>query len=289
MRMIIVSGLSGSGKSVALHMLEDIGYYCIDNLPAGLLGTLAEQTVATGDPIYERLAVGIDARNRPEDLRRVPEVVEKLRRNGTACDLLFLHANQATLIKRYSETRRKHPLSSQTVALSEAIEHERRLLNPIAAAADLTVDSSQTTVHELRELVRDRVHGGQPTSSVLFRSFGFKSGIPVDADFVFDVRCLPNPYWEKDLKKLTGLDKEIVEWLESHTMVHQMRDDIQSFLERWLPETERSSRSYITVAIGCTGGRHRSVYLVERIAAHFRTLHERILIRHDEVDKGANA
>jgi UPF0042 nucleotide-binding protein len=289
MRLIIVSGLSGSGKSVALHMLEDLGYYCIDNLPAALLGTLAEQTVATGDPAYERLAVGVDARNRPDDLRKVPGVVERLRREGTACEVLFLHANDATLMKRYSETRRKHPLSSDTLALGEAIEQERRLLDPIAAAADIMLDTSRTSVHELRELVRERLHGADAESSILFRSFGFKSGVPVDADFIFDVRCLPNPYWEKDLKRLTGLDAPVVEWLESHQMVHDMRDQITEFLERWLPEFERSSRSYVTIGIGCTGGRHRSVYIVERLANHFKGSYPRILVRHDEIRGGEDA
>lgn len=286
MRLIIVSGLSGSGKSVALHMLEDLGFYCIDNLPAGLLDTLAEQTVATRDPAYERLAVGIDARNRPDDLRKVPAVVERLRRDGMACEILFLHANHSTLMQRYSETRRKHPLSSDTVALSEAIEKERALLDPIAAAADLTLDTSRTSVHELRELVRDRLHGADAASSVLFRSFGFKSGVPVDADFIFDVRCLPNPYWEKDLKRLTGRDAPVVEWLEAHLVVHEMRDQVTAFLERWLPEFERSSRSYVTIGIGCTGGRHRSVWLVERLADHFRARHSHVLVRHDELGDG---
>lgn len=283
MRLIIVSGLSGSGKSVALHMLEDLGYYCIDNLPAALLGTLAERTVATGDPVYERLAVGVDARNRPDDLRKVPGVVERLRRDGTACEVLFLHANHATLMKRYSETRRKHPLSSDTLALSEAIEQERALLDPIAAAADITLDTSRTSVHELRELVRERLHGSDAASSILFRSFGFKSGVPVDADFIFDVRCLPNPYWEKDLKQLTGRDPQVIDWLESHPLVHEMRDQVSAFLERWLPEFEKSSRSYVTIGVGCTGGRHRSVYIVERLAAHFRTLRTHVLVRHDEI------
>lgn len=283
MRMIIVSGLSGSGKSVALHMLEDLGYYCIDNLPAGLLATLAETTVATGDAIYERLAVGIDARNRPEELRRVPEVVESLRRAGTDCELMFLHANRTTLMQRYSETRRKHPLSGDSIALSEAVDTERSLMDPIAATADLTIDTSRTSVHELRELIRERIHGAGATTSLLFRSFGFKSGIPVDADFVFDVRCLPNPYWEQSLKRHSGLDSVVVEWLESHPLVHELRDDIVRFLERWLPEFERSSRSYLTVAIGCTGGKHRSVYMAEKVAAHFRGLRDPILVRHDEL------
>jgi RNase adapter protein RapZ len=283
MRMVIVSGLSGSGKSVALHMLEDLGYYCIDNLPAGLLATLAERTIATGDPVYERLAVGIDARNRPEDLRRVPDVVENLRRSGMACELVFLHANRATLMQRYSETRRKHPLSNDSVALSEAIEHEHSLLKPVAATADLTLDTSRSSVHELRDLVRERVHGDDTTSSILFRSFGFKNGIPVDADFMFDVRCLPNPYWEKPLKRRTGHEPEVVEWLESHPIVHEMRDQITAFLERWLPEFEGSSRSYITVAIGCTGGMHRSVYMAEKLAEHFRGARPHVLVRHDEV------
>lgn len=284
MRMVIVSGLSGSGKSVALRKLEDLGYYCIDNLPAGLLATLAETTVATGDAVYERLAVGIDARNRPEELKRVPEVVASLRAAGISCELVFLHANRTTLMQRYSETRRKHPLSGDTIALGEAVDTERRLLAPVAATADLTIDTSRSSVHELRDLVRERIHGADATTSLLFRSFGFKSGIPVDADFVFDVRCLPNPYWEAPLKAHSGLEPAVVEWLESHPLVHELRDDIVGFLQRWLPEFERSGRSYLTVAIGCTGGVHRSVYMVERVAAFFRERRGHVLVRHDELD-----
>lgn len=283
MRMVIVSGLSGSGKSVALHMLEDLGYYCIDNLPAGLLDTLAEQTVATGDPVYERLAVGVDARNRPHDLRKVPEVVEKLRRAGTACEIVFLHADHQVLVKRYSETRRKHPLSSDSVPLDEAIEHERQLLNPIAAAADLTLDSTRTSVHELRELVRDRVHGSGAETSLLFRSFGFKAGIPGDADFVFDVRCLPNPYWETQLRPLTGKDEAVKSFLDSEPRVQEMITDITAFLERWIPRYRDFQRSYLTVAIGCTGGQHRSVYVTEAVAEGLAARFGTIQTRHPEL------
>jgi len=281
MRLIVISGLSGSGKSVALHMLEDLDYYCIDNLPAGLLPTFVEHTVHSGEPTYSLTAVGVDARNRPKDVASVPQLVAELRRDGLHCDVVFLRADDEVLLKRYSETRRRHPLSRTGASLAEAIATERRLLEPIADAADLVIDTSNSSVHELRELVRQRL-GERPERrlSILFESFAYRHGLPGDADFVFDVRSLPNPYWEPGLSRLTGRDHAVVEFLEKHASVQHMLQDITRFLERWIPELQQTNRSYLTVAIGCTGGQHRSVYLVERLAAHFAGKHAHVLTRH---------
>jgi UPF0042 nucleotide-binding protein len=281
MRLVVISGLSGSGKSVALHMLEDIGYYCIDNLPAGLLPTFVEHTVISGEPIYRLTAVGVDARNRPEDIASVPALIAELRRSGLGCDVVFLRAEDEVLLKRYSETRRRHPLSRTGVGLTEAIAAEQALLEPIADAADLVIDTSHSSVHELRELVRQRL-GERPHGrlSILFESFAFRRGLPGDADFVFDVRHLPNPYWEPGLTRLTGRDPAVIEYLDRHPSVQEMVGDITRFLDRWIPEFERTNRSYLTVAIGCTGGQHRSVYLAERLAAHFAARYSHVMARH---------
>jgi RNase adapter protein RapZ len=281
MRLVVVSGLSGSGKSVALHMLEDLGYYCIDNLPAGLLPTFVAHTVRSEEPTYRLTAVGVDARNRPADIESVPQLVAELKRSGLNCEVVFLRAEHDVLLKRYSETRRRHPLSRTGVSLAEAIEAERRLLEPIANAADLVLDTTRSSVHDLRELVRQRI-GERPEGrlSILFESFAYRHGLPGDADFVFDVRNLPNPYWEPVLSRLTGRDDAVIEFLERHETVQEMFEDIRHFLERWIPDYEHTNRSYLTVAIGCTGGQHRSVYLVERLAAHFAARHPLVRARH---------
>ncbi|HSN71266.1 MAG TPA: RNase adapter RapZ, partial [Steroidobacteraceae bacterium] len=262
MRLVVISGLSGSGKSVALHMLEDLDYYCIDNLPAGMLPALVAHTVQSGESSYRLTAVGVDARNRPADVASVPEVIRGLCQEGLSCDVVFLRADDEALLKRYSETRRRHPLSRTGVSLLEAIQAERRLLEPIADAADLVIDTSNTSVHELRELIRQRLaERPEGRLSILFESFAYRQGVPGDADFVFDVRSLPNPYWEPGLSRLTGRDAPVVEYLDRHASVQQMLGDLTRFLEQWIPEFQRTNRSYLTVAIGCTGGQHRSVYL----------------------------
>jgi RNase adapter protein RapZ len=285
MRLVVVSGLSGSGKSVALNMLEDLGWYCIDNIPAGLVQALVGHTVRVEEPMYRRVAVGLDARNRPVDLAAIPALVADLRRSGLGCEVLYLHAEDNVLLRRYAETRRRHPLAADGVSLAEAISQERRLLEPLANIADLTVDTSTLSTHALREMVRSRV--GQRLDSrlsILFESFGFKEGIPGDADFVFDARTLPNPFWEPALKALTGRDAPVVQFLESHPAVERMFGDIARFLEGWLPEYRRNNRSYLTIAIGCTGGQHRSVYLAERLARHFGAAHPDVLVRHLRLD-----
>lgn len=284
MRLVIVSGLSGSGKSVALQMLEDLNFYCIDNIPAGMLDTFLDRITRTQDPFFQNTAVGVDARNRPEDILTVPRLVDKLRQGELQCEVVFLHADDSILLKRYSETRRKHPLSSDNFSLREAIAQERKLLVPIVDAADLVIDTTRTSVHGLRELVRKRIGPHEHGSlSILFESFGFKHGVPSEADFVFDVRCLPNPYWEPSLRPLSGLDEAVVNFLESHESVRLMLEDIASFLERWIPHYEQMDRNYLTIAIGCTGGQHRSVYLTDKLAARIAGQYEHVLIRHNEL------
>ncbi|HVN41706.1 MAG TPA: RNase adapter RapZ [Steroidobacteraceae bacterium] len=283
MRLVIVSGLSGSGKSVALDMLEDLDYYCVDNIPAGLLPGFISYTVRTSETPYRRTAVGVDARNRPEDLAEVPGLVGSLRRSGIGCELLFLRADNETLLKRFSETRRRHPLSRAGIGLQEALEQEERLLAPLATAADLTIDTSRLSVHELRELIRARVVERRESGpSLLFQSFAYRHGVPDDADFVFDARALPNPYWNPALRDLTGRDAAVAQFLDGEEEVTRFFGDIRDFLERWLPSLVRSNRSYLTIAVGCTGGRHRSVYLVEKLAAHFHS-RDQVLIRHRDL------
>jgi RNase adapter protein RapZ len=282
MRLVILSGLSGSGKSVALHMLEDLGYYCVDNIPAGHLQSFVRETLLTGDPAYQRMAVGIDARNRLEDIRSVPQTVKKLRSEGIECEIVFLHAEEAVLLKRYSESHRPHPLAGDGRALKDAIEAERELLGPLADEADMVLDSSRTSVHELRELVRERIHREARVSlSLLFQSFGFRHGIPGDSDFVFDARGLPNPYWEPTLRNLSGKELAVAEYLEKQDLVQRFVGDVQGFLDFWIPKFETSNRQYLTVSIGCTGGYHRSVYVVERLAEHFRSQGREVLVRHN--------
>ena len=284
MRLVIVSGLSGSGKSVALNMLEDLDYYCVDNIPAGLLPGFIAYTVRTSEPAYRLTAVGVDARNRPEDLAAVPRLVAELRRSGIGCEVLFLKADNESLLKRFSETRRRHPLSRDGIGLQEALEQEQRLLEPVASSADLTIDTSRLSVHELRETVRARVAERPLTGpSLLFESFAYRHGVPDDADFVFDARAMPNPYWDPALRSHTGRDPAVVQFLDGQEEVARFLADLTGFLERWLPALVRSNRSYLTIAVGCTGGQHRSVYLAEKLAAHFNGRFGQTLIRHRDL------
>jgi len=282
-RLVIVSGLSGSGKSVALHTLEDLGYYCIDNLPAGLLSVLAQELSLAATPV-ENAAVGIDARNLPQALQQFSQVLDQLKQVGISSEILFLTCETETLIKRFSETRRRHPLSNSGAALAEAVEQERALLEPIAQRADLFIDTSQTNIHQLRDLVLSRVaRENRNRLSLLFESFGYKHGIPRDADFVFDARCLPNPHWQPELRPLSGHDKVVVQYLESEPQVAAMHEQLRGFLEQWIPAFEACNRSYLTIAIGCTGGQHRSVYLIERLAHHFQSHYPNVVTRHREL------
>lgn len=283
-RLIIVSGLSGSGKTVALHTLEDSGCYCIDNLPVTMLSAFGKHVTGLEPATVNHYAVGVDARNRMTDLEAFAGILAELETvTGTRPEILFLTADDDTLIKRFSETRRRHPLSTGDIPLADAIDRERRLLVPIQSRADLVIDTTATTLHQLRELVRERLIGHSRDLSLLFQSFGFKHGVPSDADFVFDVRVLPNPHWEPHLRPLTGLDPAVGEYLSSHAEVETMFADIRDYLERWIPAFKRENRSYLTVAIGCTGGQHRSVYLSNRLANHFRDDTQDVSVRHREL------
>ncbi len=276
MVLMIVSGRSGSGKSVALRALEDMGFYCVDNLPVVLLPDLA-RTLADREI---SAAVSIDVRNMPES----PEIFEQAMSNlpdAFSPQLLFLDADRNTLIRRYSDTRRLHPLSSKNLSLESAIDKESDLLEPLRSRADLIVDTSEMSVHELAEMLRTRLLGKRERElTMVFESFGFKHGIPIDADYVFDVRFLPNPHWDPKLRPMTGLDKPVAAFLDRHTEVHNFIYQTRSYLELWLPMLETNNRSYLTVAIGCTGGKHRSVYIAEQLADYFRSRGKNVQSRH---------
>ena len=284
LRLIIVSGLSGSGKSVALHVLEDLGYYCIDNIPAALLKSAVHEVHSGEGRAAELLAVGVDARNRPRDLEALPGLINDLRDQGVHTDIVFLHASDDVLLKRYSESRRRHPLAEHGVELRKAIDAEREILTHINDAADLIIDTSRTSIYELADAIRERVDRRKSDSlSVLIESFGFKHCIPADADFVFDMRCLPNPYWSVELRGLTGLDDEVIGFLDADETFQAMYEDIVGFLDRWIPRFEEAHRGYLTVAIGCTGGQHRSVHMAEKLAFELRKHHEPVLTRHNNI------
>jgi len=284
MRLIIVSGLSGSGKSVALRVLEDLGYYCVDNIPAALLKSVIQETTGGNRPRSELLAVGIDARNPHESLRALPQLMRELREQGMEGEMLFLQSDDDVLLKRFGETRRRHPLAEAGTALRAAIAKEREMLADVINAADLIIDTSQTSVYELADTIRERIdRRGKGSLSVLIESFGFKFGIPADADFVFDLRSLPNPYWTLALRGLTGRDEEVMCFLDAQPAFTRMFTDILGFLTQWIPHYESVNRGYLTVACGCTGGQHRSVYMAEKLAAALRESHKPVLTRHNEL------
>lgn len=279
MQLVIVTGLSGSGKSIVLKMLEDSGYYCIDNLPATLLPQISEH-LSQGH--HDQVAISIDTRS--ASLQALPQNLRQLKDSGMEVQVLFLEANVETLVKRYSETRRRHPLSNETNTLAESISHERHLLEPLVDLG-LRIDTSNLSANTLRNWVKEFVIRKSNGLTLLFSSFGFKHGIPLDADYVFDVRCLPNPYYDKELRPYTGQDQVICDFLEQQPSVQMMFDDISGFVERWLPSFVADNRSYLTVALGCTGGQHRSVYLVERLGKYFREREGKVMIRHRELEK----
>ena len=275
MELILISGLSGSGKSVALHLLEDAGYYCVDNLPVVMLTVLVN--MLKGEDIG-KVAVAVDARS-GHGIDLLPEKLDKLGKDGVRHTFLFLHANDEALLKRYSESRRRHPLATTGQSLAEAIRSEREMLEPISQLGH-RIDTSGLKANALREWVRQFIEAepGQGLT-LMFESFGFKHGIPLDADLVFDARCLPNPHYDPSLRALTGKDHEVVAFLEAEAEVCRMRDDISRFISTWLPCYVRDNRNYLTVAIGCTGGQHRSVYIAEWLAGEFAS-QARVLVRH---------
>ena len=282
MRLIIVSGRSGSGKSTALDVLEDNGFYCIDNLPAGLLPDLAESALT--EMLQPQVAVSIDARNLPSHLQRFPELLDEVRARHIHCDVLYLDADEETLLKRFSETRRRHPLTSGTRSLAEAIRDESQLLGPIADLADLKIDTTHLNLYQLRDSLKLRLlDKPDPGTAFLVESFGFKRGMPVDADLVFDVRCLPNPYWRPELRDFSGLDQPVIEYLDAQADVADMYQDIRGYLEKWLPRFAASNRAYVTIAIGCTGGHHRSVYLAERLGSTLKAQLKNVQVRHRDL------
>ena len=283
MKLTIISGRSGSGKSTVLHILEDRGYYCIDNLPASLLHSLANR-VFTDETTIPNVAVSIDARNISADLEQVPNILNDLKEKKLPIEIIFLDANSQTLLKRFSESRRKHPLSDENIGLKEAIDKESELLEPISVMSSLSIDTSKMSLHHLRDSIKNRIVENKETGiALLFQSFGYKNGVPVDADVIYDVRCLPNPYWDNSLRSLTGLDEPVIKFLDAQQEVQEMYIDIKTYLKKWLPHFEGNNRSYITVALGCTGGQHRSVYLCEKLGGAFVEYISNVQIRHREL------
>lgn len=288
MKLVIISGLSGSGKTVALHTLEDEDYYCVDNLPIGLLPQLVDRILSRRIQLYDYIAVGIDARSDSEDLRDFKTIIEWIQQRDTESkieiEIIYVQAELDTLIKRFSDTRRRHPLTKKGLPLSEAIEVERNLLKDVALSANLYIDTTYTNIHELRSYIKERVVKREQTRlSLLFNSFGFKNGAPADSDFVFDVRCLPNPHWEPNLRSLTGQDPEVIDFLKDQEDVKQMLDHIKNYLNFVIPKFINQNRYYITVSIGCTGGQHRSVYIAETLHNDFRSHLKHVSVHHREL------
>jgi UPF0042 nucleotide-binding protein len=276
MRLVLISGLSGSGKSIALNVLEDTGYTCIDNLPVPLLRETMEILRASGTAL---VALSIDARSGPS-LAPLPGFIQELRMSGVDVLVLFMDTRDEVLLRRYSETRRRHPLAHDQRTLAESLATEREILAPVSEIGH-RVDTSELSPNQLRDWIRSLLEIPSGLTAMLFQSFGYKAGIPLDADLVFDVRCLPNPYYDPRLQALTGRHPEVIDFLARDSQVEKMFQDIVRFLDSWLPAYTRDNRSYLTIALGCTGGQHRSVYLAERLAAHFRASGP-VLVRHRE-------
>ncbi len=284
MKRIIVSGRSGSGKTIALRALEDQGFYCVDNIPIKLIPSLLEQI----DEHYPGLAISIDARNVHHTVEEFDLLIKELDQTDFKLDVIFIDASDATLLKRFSETRRRHPLTAEGLSLSEAIQKETERLEPIIRYAQLVIDTTAKSPHELCEIINERVLKEKSSHlSLLFISFGFKNGTPNDVDFVFDVRCLPNPYWDESLRPYNGKDQEIINYLDSQALAQEFCWQLKIFLQTWIPRFEQGNRNYLTVAIGCTGGQHRSVYIAEKLAENFIALYQGTQVRHRELDKKA--
>lgn len=283
--LIVVSGMSGSGKSVALNTLEDMDFYCVDNLPADLLPQFVQSVTGDGST-RDKLAVGIDVRNRGSDLSNIPEWLSAVGALGLDPRLVFFDTADKTLLKRYADTRRRHPLSHLGLSLADAISLERQVLKPLRQLADVVIDTSELNVHQLRrQVITDFGLGHASPLSLLFESFAYRRGVPPDADFVFDVRPLPNPHWDARLRPLSGRDADVRAYLDGNADVEQYATQVEAFLATWLPRLRSETRSYVTVAFGCTGGRHRSVYLAERLANFFRDEGwEEVATHHRELD-----
>ena len=284
MKLIIVSGLSGSGKTVALHTLEDADYFCVDNLPVGLLQNFVDKMIHSKPVLYDQIAVAIDARSGVEDMERFEQIINQIKSRDILVEVLFLTADIKKLLSRFSETRRKHPMSKRGLPLVEVIELERNLLSNIYAGADIKIDTSDFNVHELRHTITTRLL--QTTGkdlSILVQSFGFKHGLPADTNYIFDVRCLPNPHWEAELELLNGREQPVISYLESFAEVNSMSQSISDFLKTWIPCFEKENRSYMTISIGCTGGQHRSVYLVEKVASELQEININASVHHRDL------
>ena len=282
--LIVLTGMSGGGKTVALRALEDLEFYCVDNLPSALLPQLVNAVIHERRGKRRRIAVGVDVRNRGTDFAHMPAVLSELAAAGVQVHLIFLDCRDEVLIKRYSETRRRHPLATRGLSLADAIAEERRLLRPLMAIAEKVIDSSELNVHQLRRLVATGYAQATEGLTLMFQSFAFRRGLPLDADFVFDARCLPNPHWHPHLRPLSGKDAPVREFLDNEPMVSEYYADTVRWLDTWLPRFEQDDRSYMTISIGCTGGRHRSVYLVEKLAAYYRNHREGVLTFHRELE-----
>lgn len=280
-KVVVLTGLSGAGKTIALRALEDFDFYCVDNLPAGLMPALVEAVSRGG---HRRIGVGVDVRNRSEDLGQLPQVLAGLASSGIDYELIFLDSRDDVLSKRFSDTRRRHPLSADGLPLHDAIALERKLLRPLAAIADRVIDSSELNVHQLRRLVTTELGITENELTLLFESFAYRRGLPRDADFVFDARVLPNPHWDAVLRPLSGKDQAVRDWLQGQPEVVRFLEQLTGFLDEWLPRFEADNRSYVTICIGCSGGRHRSVFLAERLADHFRGSREQVLTFHRELE-----
>ena len=283
MKLIIISGRSGSGKSTAIRALEDSGYNCIDNLPISLLEALIMEYLEE-DAADTKLAVCIDARSR--SLEKFPDILMKLENPVIERQIIYLDALGPSLVKRFSETRRKHPLTTADIDLRQAIDMEARILGSIADLANLIIDTTHLSSKQMSDQIKERINLREESSiSLVFRSFGFKHGVPVDTDFVFDLRCLPNPHWEPKLRPLTGLNQEVENYLDDQPMVIEMFGELSGLLKRWIPRFEANERIYMTIGIGCTGGQHRSVYMAEKLARYFRDRFENVLVRHRELER----
>ncbi|MDC0403813.1 RNase adapter RapZ [Porticoccaceae bacterium] len=283
MRVVIISGHSGSGKTSALNILEDIGFTAVDNLPLTLLPALVDEYRQAEQNDSLQLAIGIDARNLSSDLSQIEPAVNQLRKAEISVDILFLASDKNQLLRRYSETRRKHPLSSNQLTLEQAIDREQQILNVVEQFADRYIDTSSLSLHQLRETIKQTVAGDSQQLAVLIKSFGFKHGTPIDADFTFDLRCLPNPYWKPELRSFSGCDQPVIDFLSSQDDVLAMSEDIFDFMQRWIPHFSANSRSYLTIAIGCTGGQHRSVFVAAQLYQRLKQQFDQVQLLHRDL------